>query len=68
MLLYFCIFSASLGPSSRSGHRMVLSKKHLVVFGGYHDNGIDYKYLNDVHTFNIETRSWRKIEPVGNGK
>lgn len=59
-------FSATLGPSSRSGHRMVLSKKNLVVFGGYHDNGIDYKYYNDVHLFDLESRTWRKIEPAGN--
>jgi len=57
--------SATQGPSSRSGHRMVLCKKNLVVFGGYHDNGIDYKYFNDVHMFDLETRLWKKIEPVG---
>lgn len=26
------------GPSPRSGHRMVVLKKHLLVFGGYYDN------------------------------
>lgn len=60
------MFSATLGPSSRSGHRMVLCKKNLVVFGGYHDNGLDYKYYNDVHLFDLESRTWRKIEPSGN--
>ena len=45
---------------------MVALKKNLVVFGGYHDNGIDYRYFNDVHIFDLETRTWRKIEPVGN--
>ncbi|XP_046437306.1 kelch domain-containing protein 4-like [Daphnia pulex] len=57
--------NATLGPSSRSGHRMVLCKKNLVVFGGYHDNGLDYKYYNDVHLFDLESRTWRKIEPSG---
>jgi len=57
--------TAAQGPSSRSGHRMVALKKNLVVFGGYHDNGIDYRYFNDVHIFDLETRTWRKIEPVG---
>lgn len=45
---------------------MVVSKKNLVVFGGYHDNGVDYKYFNDVHMFNLENRTWKKIEPAGN--
>lgn len=44
---------------------MVLSKKHLIVFGGYNDNGIDYKYYNDVHLFDLENRTWRKIDPAG---
>lgn len=44
---------------------MVLLKKHLVVFGGYHDNGMDYKYFNDIHMFDLESRTWRKIEPAG---
>lgn len=26
------------GPSGRSGHRMVASKKQLLVFGGFHEN------------------------------
>nr|SVE71458.1 EOG090X0KWJ [Daphnia similis]SVE72091.1 EOG090X0KWJ [Daphnia similis]SVE72718.1 EOG090X0KWJ [Daphnia similis] len=43
---------------------MVLCKKQLVVFGGYHDNGMDYKYYNDLHTFDLESRTWRKIEPA----
>uniref|UniRef100_A0A8C6SEN3 Kelch domain containing 4 n=1 Tax=Neogobius melanostomus TaxID=47308 RepID=A0A8C6SEN3_9GOBI len=32
------------GPSGRSGHRMVLSKKQLLVFGGFHES----------------TRTWRR--------
>lgn len=64
-LLLIFSSSATLGPSSRSGHRMVVSKKNLVVFGGYHDNGVDYKYFSDVHMFNLETRTWKKIEPAG---
>ena len=44
---------------------MVVSKKQLIVFGGFHDNGRDYKYFNDVYSFNMEDRSWKKIEPSG---
>ncbi|GBN91837.1 Kelch domain-containing protein 4 [Araneus ventricosus] len=53
------------GPSARSGHRMVVRKKQIVVFGGFHETFENYKYLNDLYVFNLETYSWSKIEPVG---
>lgn len=52
-------------PPSRSGHRMICVKKHLVVFGGFHDNLRECKYYNDVHIFNLETYTWKKVEPLG---
>lgn len=57
--------TASNGPSARSGHRMVLVKKQLLVFGGFHDNLRDYKYYNDIYSFNTETYKWVKLEPSG---
>ncbi|XP_060520369.1 kelch domain-containing protein 4 [Cylas formicarius] len=57
--------SPTNGPSARSGHRMIILKKRLVVFGGFHDNLRDYKYFNDIHVFDIETYKWTKVEPVG---
>jgi hypothetical protein len=40
---------AAGGPSPRSGHRMVLFRKKLVVFGGFQDNNRSTpKYFNDV--------------------
>ncbi|CAH1179032.1 unnamed protein product [Phaedon cochleariae] len=53
------------GPTARSGHRMVFFKKQLFVFGGFHDNLRDYKYFNDVYSFNTETYKWTKIEASG---
>ena len=53
--------SASGGPSSRSGHRMVLLKRHLIVFGGFHDNLRDCKYFNDVHAFDLDNRDGTKF-------
>lgn len=53
------------GPSSRSGHRMVHVKKHLIVFGGFHDNLRDCKYFNDAHAFDLEERKWKKMEFIG---
>ncbi|XP_018561672.1 kelch domain-containing protein 4-like [Anoplophora glabripennis] len=57
--------AAPNGPSARSGHRMILLKKQLIVFGGFHDNLRDYKYFNDVYSFNTETYTWMKLEAVG---
>uniref|UniRef100_A0A1B0DRD9 Kelch domain-containing protein 4 n=1 Tax=Phlebotomus papatasi TaxID=29031 RepID=A0A1B0DRD9_PHLPP len=56
---------ASGGPSARSGHRMVLLKKRLFVFGGFHDNNHSYKYFNDVHFFSLEDYKWTKIDVAG---
>ncbi|KAH0821610.1 hypothetical protein GEV33_001181 [Tenebrio molitor] len=53
------------GPSARSGHRMVYVKKNLIVFGGFHDNLRDYKYFNDVYSFNTEDYKWTKLSPSG---
>ena len=27
---------------------------------------MDYKYYNDVHLFDMENRTWKKIDPAGN--
>lgn len=56
---------AAGGPSSRSGHRMVVAKKKLFVFGGFHDNGYNYNYFNDLYCFDLETYKWTKLEPTG---
>eukprot|EP00095_Tigriopus_kingsejongensis_P008096 maker-scaffold590_size129399-snap-gene-0.28 protein:Tk08096 transcript:maker-scaffold590_size129399-snap-gene-0.28-mRNA-1 annotation:"kelch domain-containing protein 4" len=57
--------SATGGPSSRSGHRMVLCKKQLIIFGGFHDNLRECKYFNDVHAFDLENLKWNKLEVTG---
>nr|XP_018895787.1 PREDICTED: kelch domain-containing protein 4 [Bemisia tabaci] len=57
--------NAPNGPSARSGHRMVLCKKQLIVFGGYYDNFTNYIYYNDVHSFSLEDYTWRPIVPSG---
>ena len=53
------------GPSARSGHRMIVFRKQLLVFGGFHDNLRDCKYFNDLHSFDLETRVWRKLTTTG---
>ncbi|XP_053282792.1 kelch domain-containing protein 4 [Pleuronectes platessa] len=56
---------ATGGPSGRSGHRMVLSKKQLLVFGGFHESTRDFIYYNDVYSFSLETFSWSRLSPSG---
>ncbi|CAB4061492.1 Probable phosphorylase b kinase regulatory subunit beta,Phosphorylase b kinase regulatory subunit beta [Lepeophtheirus salmonis] len=57
--------SAAGGPSARSGHRMILFKRYLVVFGGFHDNLRECKYFNDVYIFDLSTYKWSKIDVGG---
>ncbi|KAM9301476.1 kelch domain-containing protein 4 [Gastrophryne carolinensis] len=58
---------AAGGPSGRSGHRMVHSKRQLIVFGGFHESTRDYVYYNDVYAFNLDTFTWAKLSPSGTG-
>lgn len=44
---------------------MTSLKRTLVVFGGYNDNGRNYKYYNDVYVFCTDSRIWKKIEATG---
>ncbi|XP_013867670.1 kelch domain-containing protein 4 isoform X2 [Austrofundulus limnaeus] len=53
------------GPSGRSGHRMVLSKKQLLVFGGFHESTRDFIYYNDIYSFSLDTFSWSRLAPSG---
>jgi len=57
--------SAAGGPSARSGHRMVVYKNFLIVFGGFHDNLRDCKYYNDLYSFDLDNRIWKKLETIG---
>jgi len=53
------------GPSGRSGHRMVVFKHFLIVFGGFHDNLRECKYFNDLYSFDLNNRVWKKLETIG---
>lgn len=59
--------TGKVGPSARSGHRMVLSKKKIFLFGGFHDNNASFNYYNDVWSFSLESYTWSKLETVGVG-
>ena len=56
------IKSSGPSPSPRSGHRMIVWKGYIVVFGGFHDTFRDCKYFNDLYIFNIAEERWDKID------
>ena len=62
MLNLIFILSAPNSPLPRSGHRMVLVKKYLVIFGGYYDNLRNCKFYNDTYLFNLETMKWEEMK------
>jgi N-acetylneuraminic acid mutarotase len=56
------IKASGVPPSQRSGHRMIVWKGYIVVFGGFHDTFRDCKYFNDLYLFNIAEERWDKID------
>ncbi|UKK02813.2 hypothetical protein MACK_002910 [Theileria orientalis] len=48
-------------PTPRSGHRMVLWNDYWVLFGGFHDNGKECSYYNDLYYFDIKKFKWNKV-------
>lgn len=59
--------AAAGGPGPRSGHRMALVGRRLLVFGGYTDDGRECRYFDDVHCFCLDTRVWSRLAPAGKG-
>ncbi|XP_051916843.1 kelch domain-containing protein 4 isoform X1 [Hippocampus zosterae] len=53
------------GPSGRSGHRMALSKRQLLVFGGFHESTRDFIYYSDIYSFSLDTFSWSRLSVSG---
>ncbi|CEG48418.1 Protein containing repeated kelch motifs [Plasmopara halstedii] len=49
------------GPSPRSGHRMVVWRNFLVVFGGFYEAARETKWFNDLYLFNLVELKWQKI-------
>ncbi|KAL8142011.1 hypothetical protein V2J09_015043 [Rumex salicifolius] len=50
-------------PSPRSGHRMVLYKHKIIVFGGFYDTLREVRYYNDLHVFDLDQFKWQEIKP-----
>eukprot|EP00899_Mesostigma_viride_P019449 jgi/Mesvir1/27505/Mv07272-RA.2 len=49
-------------PSARSGHRMVVFKNRIYVFGGFYDTLREVKYYNDLFYFDLMDMKWVKVE------
>lgn len=49
------------GPSPRSGHRMVVWRNFLVVFGGFYEAARETKWFNDLFLFSFADQKWRKV-------
>ncbi|KAL3661597.1 hypothetical protein V7S43_013357 [Phytophthora oleae] len=49
------------GPSPRSGHRMVVWRNYLVVFGGFYEAARETKWFNDLYLFNLAELKWQKV-------
>jgi N-acetylneuraminic acid mutarotase len=50
------------GPSPRSGHRMVVWKHFLVLFGGFYEASRGTKWFNDLWVFSLRTLKWNQIQ------
>ncbi|KAL2515381.1 Galactose oxidase/kelch repeat superfamily protein [Forsythia ovata] len=51
-------------PIPRSGHRMVLYKHKIIVFGGFYDTLREVRYFNDLHVFDLDQFKWQEIKPT----
>ncbi|KAL6997038.1 hypothetical protein U1Q18_007161 [Sarracenia purpurea var. burkii] len=51
-------------PSPRSGHRMVLYKHKIIVFGGFYDTLREVRYFNDLHIFDLDQFKWQEVKPT----
>ncbi|EPS63666.1 hypothetical protein M569_11109, partial [Genlisea aurea] len=51
-------------PSPRSGHRMVIYKHKIIIFGGFYDTLREVSYFNDMHVFDLDQFKWQEIKPT----
>ncbi|CAN0173591.1 unnamed protein product, partial [Laminaria digitata] len=49
-------------PSARSGHRMVVWRNQLVLFGGFYEAFRDVKWFNDLYILSFQDMKWRRVE------
>lgn len=49
------------GPSARSGHRMVVWRNYLVLFGGFYEALKEVRWYNDLYIFSFQEEKWLQI-------
>jgi N-acetylneuraminic acid mutarotase len=47
-----------VAPSARSGHRMVVWRNYIVLFGGFFDALRDVRWFNDLFFFSFQEETW----------
>ncbi|EFJ09772.1 hypothetical protein SELMODRAFT_129414 [Selaginella moellendorffii] len=50
-------------PGARSGHRLVLYKHKLILFGGFYDTLREVRYFNDLYVLDLDDYKWQEIKP-----
>lgn len=48
-------------PSARSGHRMVVWRNYLVLFGGFYEALRDQRWFNDLYLYSFQEERWTLI-------
>ncbi len=50
-------------PAARSGHRAVVWRHYMVIFGGFQEElRADTRWFNDVHIFDFQTNIWCELK------
>lgn len=48
-------------PSARSGHRMVVWRNFIVLFGGFYEAAKDVHWYNDLYFYSLAEECWTKV-------
>ena len=52
------------GPHARSGHRCLVWRHSMILFGGFHESAKnnDIRFFNDVHMYDFQAMSWTELK------
>lgn len=51
----------NITPSARSGHRMILWRNCIVLFGGFYEALHEMKWFNDCYIFSLHNEKWLQL-------
>mmetsp|Transcript_5470 Transcript_5470/g.10491 ORF Transcript_5470/g.10491 Transcript_5470/m.10491 type:complete len:608 (-) Transcript_5470:1024-2847(-) len=51
------------GPSARSGHRMVVWRNCILLFGGFYEALREVRWYGDLYIFSFTERKWMQVPP-----